>query len=232
MRELVLVRHAVTAWNVEGRIQGQGGAGLSDEGREQAKLTAEWLAESYPRARLYSSDLQRCRETVAALAELTGSEVTLSEALRERDFGEWTGHTHVEVERRWPSEWAAWRNGQDVVQRVGGESTDALADRVGSFARQVLAELAADEAAVLVTHGGSIWHGVHQLVGLRHGSLGGVGNASITVLHVYEHAVQLSLWNQVGHLPPGLRTWFRAARGHSAGDASRSASSDQPSSSG
>lgn len=212
MRQLVLVRHGVTSWNVEGRIQGQGGAGLSDEGREQADLTATWLAESFPSARLYSSDLQRCRETVGPLAELTGERVEFRQELRERDFGDWTSHTHAEVADRWPDEWTRWRNGEDVATAIGGETTDALAERVSALSHEVVSTLDDDTAAILVTHGGSIWHGVHRLVGLPSGSLGGVGNASVTVLHVYDHAVQLSLWNQVGHLPPRLRTWFRAAR--------------------
>lgn len=226
MRQLVLVRHGVTDWNVEGRIQGQGGVGLSDQGHEQAKLTAEWLAESYPDARLYSSDLERCRETVAPLAELMGAGVTYHRELRERDFGDWTGHTHTEVERRWPAAWAAWCAGQDVATAIGGEPTEALAERVEAFARHALGELLDEEIAVLVSHGGSIWHGVHRLVGLPHGSLGGVGNASVTVLHAYDHALQLSLWNQVGHLPPALRTWFRAARGDSARSAADDSGSD------
>ena len=211
-RELVLVRHGVTSWNTEGRIQGQGGAGLSDDGHEQARLTATWLEETFPHARYYSSDLQRCRETIAPLVERSGIDVEFREELRERHFGEWTSHTHAEVEERWPELWAAWRRGEEIAAQIGGETSAELTKRVCGFVDEVVSELDSDGTAVLVTHGGPIWNGVHELVGLPRGSLGGVGNASITVLHDYGHAVQLALWNQVGHLPPRLRTWFRTGR--------------------
>ena len=217
MREVVLVRHGVTAWNVEGRIQGQGGQGLSDDGHEQARLTAAWLAETFPDATYFSSDLQRCRETVAPLVDEAGVHVQYREELRERHFGDWTSHTHREVSDGWPEKWARWRQGEDVTAEVGGESTGALTDRVVDFVGEVVDGLADGEAAVLVTHGGPIWNGVHALVELPLGSLGGVGNASVTVLHQSHHTAQLALWNQVGHLPPRLRSWFRAGRPSSDG---------------
>lgn len=218
MRELVLVRHGVTAWNVEGRIQGQGGEGLSADGREQAELTARWLAETFPDARLYSSDLGRCRETAAPLAAATGSEVRYRPELRERDFGDWTGHTHAEVEAKWPEQWQKWTRGQDLAADIGGETTAVLGDRVAAFVDEVAQDLPMSATAVLVTHGGPIWHGVHRALDLPMGVLGGVGNASVTVLRVYEHARQLVLWNQVGHLPPRLRSWFRSGHGRRTGD--------------
>lgn len=208
----MLVRHGVTNWNTEGRIQGQGGEGLSADGHEQARVTAAWLEESFPDAQYYSSDLQRCRETVTPLVELAEIAVEFREELRERHFGEWTSHTHAEVEERWPDQWSAWRRGEEVAGDIGGETSAELTARVCSFVHEIVAELEEGGTVVLITHGGPIWNGVHELVGLPRGSLGGVGNASITVLHDYGHAVQLALWNQVGHLPPRLRTWFRTGR--------------------
>ena len=66
-RRLVLLRHGRTAWNHEGRIQGQQDVGLDDVGREQAARVAPVLAALSP-SLLWSSDLGRTRETAAAVS--------------------------------------------------------------------------------------------------------------------------------------------------------------------
>lgn len=214
MRSLVLVRHAQSAWNQERRIQGQAGSGLSATGVEQARLTGVWLAASYPGARVVSSDLQRCRETAAPLGEALGTTVTLDAGVRERDFGEWSGQLLDDVAAGHPELWARWRAGEDVVPEVGGESSTALADRVTRAYRRILADVPDDGVVIVVTHGGPVWHGTTALLGLRPGVLGGVGNTAVTELAVGDHDdFVLSAWNQVGHLPPELRSWFRPADG-------------------
>ncbi len=217
MTQLVLVRHGLSAWNIERRIQGQAGSGLSPDGHEQAERTAGWLAETYPDARLWSSDLQRCRETVAPLAAATGTAPTFDERLRERDFGDWSGLLLGEVESGYPELWARWRAGEDVVAEVGGESSRALTDRVVVALTEVLDATPADGAAVVVTHGGPVWHGTHALLSLPHGTLGGVGNAAVTELvRGGDGAYHLAAWNQTAHLPPSLRSYLRPADGRAA----------------
>ncbi|MCA1720314.1 MAG: phosphoglycerate mutase family protein [Actinobacteria bacterium] len=55
-RRVVVLRHGRTAWNDEGRIQGQLDVPLDDVGLAQAAAVAEVLAEARPYA-LVSSDL-------------------------------------------------------------------------------------------------------------------------------------------------------------------------------
>jgi probable phosphoglycerate mutase len=55
---LCVVRHGETAWNAEGRVQGQLDIPLSDAGRAQARSVARALAQGRFQA-LYSSDLGR-----------------------------------------------------------------------------------------------------------------------------------------------------------------------------
>lgn len=219
MKTLVLVRHGQSTWNVEHRIQGQADPSLSPLGQAQADRTAAWLADAYPQARVVTSDLARCHETAAPLATALGLASETHRGLRERDFGAWTGHLHVEVAERWPELHRTWRAGGDVVDKVGGETTPTLVDRVLGALEDVLAATAQGDAAVVVTHGGPIWHGLHRLLRLAEPSLGAVANTSISELLVGDEPGLrlLGLWNQVGHLPVELRTWFqlrslRAAR--------------------
>ena len=59
MSRLFLVRHGESAWNAEGRLQGQAQAPLSDRGRDQAR------ALRLPQLPAVSSDLERAVETAA-----------------------------------------------------------------------------------------------------------------------------------------------------------------------
>ena len=212
MKQLVLVRHGETTWNAEHRVQGQGGAGLSDRGREQAAATGRWLAETHPDAQLYCSDLQRCVETAAPLVDGLAREPTYTARLRERDFGAWTGLLIGEVEEQDPDRFARWRGGEDIMAEIGGEPTTALASRILATLDDIVAGIPDDGTAICVTHGGPIWHGTHGFLELPHGSLGAVANACITELgDDREWGRRLLSWNQVAHLPVALRTSLRTA---------------------
>lgn len=220
MRRLLLVRHGESHWNVELRIQGQAGSGLSPRGRAQAEHTAAWLADAFPEARLFSSDLQRCLETADAIGGALGREPVTDPGLRERDFGRWTGRLVREVAEADPDWWARWRAGEDVVGALGGEDTTTVAARVAA-ALQVLLDGTPDGgASICVTHGGPVWHGTRALLGIADGVLGGVGNASITEIVVHpDWGRRLLTWNQVGHLPAALRDVGRPAAGDTEGRA-------------
>ena len=79
-------------------------------------------------------------------------------------------------------------------------------------------------STIAVTHGGPVWHGVHRLAGAGAGTFGGVDNASCHHLrHVDGGAsdVVIDRWNEVGHLPPELRSgWAPAVSGSAVAAAS------------
>jgi broad specificity phosphatase PhoE len=207
-RRLVLVRHGQSEWNAQHRVQGQSGAGLTDLGHRQAEHTAEWVRRTHPDARLVSSDLRRCRQTVAPIAAALGTDVVEDPQVRERSFGRWEGLSLDEVQAADPDLWARWRSGEDVVAEVGGETGDQLADRV-TAALTAHADARDGGTVVVVTHGGPVWYGMHALLGLPWATLGGVGNAAVTELVRGGHGWWCESWNQTAHLPVELRTSFR-----------------------
>ena len=183
MQRLILVRHGESVWNVERRVQGQTCRGLTTAGHVQAERTADLLASWLEEAVVVSSDLGRCRDTAAPIAAALRVEAASDATLRERDFGRWEGMDRDELERDDPDRYARWRAGEDVIAEVGGESDVILRERAGRAFTALLA--AAGEGAgtvVAVTHGGTIWYGVHELLRITGYRLGAVHNASVTEL--------------------------------------------------
>lgn len=207
----MLVRHGQTDANLERRIQGHGGAGLSELGAEQAERTAAWLAALHPGATVVSSDLQRSRETAAPLAARLGTEVVADAGLRERDFGAWTDQLVSELAGTWPELAERWAGGEDVVAEVGGESSAELVGRVVATLRRLVGGVPAGATVICVTHGGPIWHGTHALLEVEPPRLGPVANGSITRLTVADGKALLDSWNELGHLPAELHTHLQVS---------------------
>ena len=93
---IIIWRHGRTEWNVVNRFQGQADIPLDAVGQGQAVRAAEVLA-AYRPAGLYSSDLSRCYQTAAVLAERLGLEIITDKRLREIHVGSWEGLVGAEV---------------------------------------------------------------------------------------------------------------------------------------
>lgn len=183
-RRIVLWRHGRTEWNATGRFQGQTDIDLDEIGRAQAWESARRLAALEPDL-LISSDLRRTRDTMAALAEITGKPIQLDERLRETFAGEWQGLTGAEIASRYPEEYKAWRAGDPLLKVGGGETRQDVAERMAAAVRDIAARLADDGLAVLTSHGGAARLGIAALIGMpleRFTNIGGLSNGSWSML--------------------------------------------------
>ncbi len=115
-RELIVIRHGLTQWNSEKRIQGQTDIPLSAAGIAQIShyhLPGDWYQYTW-----FCSPLQRARQT-AALLKLP---VTLDEHLREMHWGEWEGHTLPALRAQYGADFLQMeQRGLDMLP-PGGES--------------------------------------------------------------------------------------------------------------
>jgi broad specificity phosphatase PhoE len=150
-RRLVVLRHGRTAWNVEGRFQGQMDPPLDAVGCRQATTAADAMAHLHP-VSVVTSDLVRARQTAETIGARCRIPVTVDPDLREVALGGWEGLDGDEAARRFPDELVAWLAGEDV-RRGGGET---LAEAATRAARALVAAIdcaGAGETIVVVSHG-------------------------------------------------------------------------------
>jgi probable phosphomutase (TIGR03848 family) len=88
---LLLVRHGqtpTTGTSLPGRAPG---LHLADVGVTQAEAAAARLSELTKIDAIYTSPLERARETAAPIAKAAGQKAKIDKGLLECDFGDWTG---------------------------------------------------------------------------------------------------------------------------------------------
>jgi broad specificity phosphatase PhoE len=183
-RRLVLLRHGQTEWNSVGRAQGHADISLDATGHAQAAAAAPYLAAMKP-VRVWSSDLERARETAAYVASAAGLEVETDARLREYDVGVRSGLTREEFEQRHPREYAAWLAHDETVLVDGEETSDQVRARLQPALTECLGALAQGETGIVVTHGACLRVGLLALLGLppeTSRSLRGMDNCGWTVL--------------------------------------------------
>ena len=203
MATLLLVRHGHTD-SAGKRLTGwTAGIHLNEIGRQQA----EHLVERVDGIRIdaiYSSPLERCRETAAPLAKARRLSVHVRRRLIETGYGEWTGRSIAQVRKT-----KLWRTVERVPSAMrfpGGESlleVQARAvDEVNRIARDhpkgiVVVVSHADPIRLVIAQvaGADVDH-LHRLV---------VDTCSITAITLENAVPRLLKVNDTGDLA-GLRT--------------------------
>jgi broad specificity phosphatase PhoE len=126
-----LARHGQTAYNLEGRFQGQQPVPLDELGRTQAHELAE-LAAEHGFAVLWCSTLLRARETAEIVAARIGLEPIEDARLMETDAGDWTDRAFADVQAEAPELFAKFVAGDPTFAFPGGESFAEQEVRVGA----------------------------------------------------------------------------------------------------
>jgi broad specificity phosphatase PhoE len=151
---VLLARHGQTDDNLEPlRFQGFTDTPLNDTGRRQAAELAERVTDRGI-VSLWSSDLQRARETAEIVGGSIGLSPRLDARLREANRGRWEGHLFTEIERDEPEAYAAWMRAGAAFRFPGGESLRDQQERVSAAVRDISAS--GELPALVVCHGGSI----------------------------------------------------------------------------
>ena len=160
---IVLVRHGLSSFNIEHRIQGRDDlSALTAEGEQQACLTGEALRDLRFDA-AYTSPLRRASGTASTLlkAQGQGLTATISDDLLEIDLAPWSGLLRSELKERHPEQERLWREAPETLTlERGGASYSPigeLMEQAGRFKAQLLnghadALAGADRTVLVVGH--------------------------------------------------------------------------------
>ena len=215
---IVLVRHGLSSFNVEKRIQGRDDRStLTETGQEQARRTGQAL-EGLTLDAVYSSPLRRAAETTRLLLQTQGSgtAVQFDDDLLEIDLNPWTGLTPVDLAERDPAGQTLWHQAPEQLQlsRPDGTNYSPLGELFEQAARFVgkLVERhgGTDQTGLVVSHNAILRVLLLQLVGLPidHFRRLRIDNTSVSVLNLLSppagssrpFAVQIESLNGVSHL--------------------------------
>ncbi len=125
---IFLVRHGQTPSTgkiLPGRAPG---LHLAEHGREQAEKAAARFAELATIDAIYTSPLERARETAAPIAKTRGLKPKVERGLLECEFGDWTGAELSKLMKL--REWQTVQRAPSTFRFPGGESFSEMQHRI------------------------------------------------------------------------------------------------------
>ncbi len=203
---ILLFRHGMVD-GAKGVFYSQRDVPLSRQGEKQVHA---WCArlEDLDVAAVYSSDLSRCLFQAQAMGRVWGRKVRALRELREVHFGEWTGLSWDDIEKRYPG-WMA-RRMEDLAgfRPPGGENLEDVRQRALGALMSIVEKHGGKTVAV-VSHGGVNRVILASIIGLPLGNIFSLGQdfACLNLLDFYPdgYSVLQALNITLSHYP-GLCT--------------------------
>jgi broad specificity phosphatase PhoE len=221
---LVLVRHGLSSFNREHRIQGRDDLStLTDDGVAQARAVGRSLADLTIDA-AYSSPLSRAHDTATVILgeQRQAPALERHDDLLEIDLSPWSGLLRAELRERFPEQERLWREAPHTLELSRADGSPyrplpELMEQAGRFVaslferhREALGGPRQDSVLV-VAHNGILRCLLLSLLGLEASGFRRLRleNASISVLNLSaaaggRPAVQLESLNGTSHLESGL----------------------------
>ncbi|WP_054941344.1 histidine phosphatase family protein [Paenibacillus ihuae] len=186
-----LIRHGLTDWNAEGKIQGQSDIPLNDEGRKQADMLGERLLhEPYHWDYCITSGLSRAEETGKIIAaKLAIPLLEPDQRIRERAYGQVEGMTALEREAKWGKEWN--------LLELGQEKDEQLQLRGLAFMEDLSTRYQGSNVLV-ISHGGFLAQLYTALYKDKYTER--LGNLSLTIIEKNEQEWKPLLYNCTRHI--------------------------------
>ena len=136
---LIIIRHGFSEANEQNVFAGSYNIHLTETGKKQAQLTAEYLADT-PIDKIYSSDLFRAEETAAPIAAQKNLPIERRASLREIYGGEWEGKPYFALIEKYKEDFSVWMDNFALARCTGGESIREMYARATAAIREILAE--------------------------------------------------------------------------------------------
>ncbi len=202
MTRLIITRHGQSIANAEKRFAGHSDFDLSDMGRLQAELAADYIVKNFKIDAIYSSDLLRAYNTAKPTAQRLCIEIIPKEELREIFAGEWEGRTTDELAIEYEKDFDVWKNNYAASRCTGGESTAEVYHRVTKTVTE-LADAHDGQTVLLSTHATLVRAIQAYSMGLdetRVGEIPFTHNASINIFTYSDGKLSPENTNIIEHL--------------------------------
>lgn len=159
MAYLVLVRHGESTWNAKGIWTGLTDVGLSEKGKEEAKVAGKAVADiNFQIA--FVSVLKRAKETLEEIEKVLGvaNLPTIEDAaLNERDYGDYTGKNKWQVKTEIGDEaFLKLRRSWDYPIPYGESLKDVYVRIIPYYKEQILPKLREGKNVLVSAHGNSL----------------------------------------------------------------------------
>lgn len=137
MTKLLIIRHGQSQANLDGVFVGHVNSPLSDLGKQQAELTANYIVSNYHVDAVYASDLDRAFYTGKRVADLLGLPITADRQLREIFAGDWEQVKFDDLAEHYGEPYQIWL--KDIGRAIcpNGESVAQLQERFVSALRRI-----------------------------------------------------------------------------------------------
>ena len=156
MTTLLVIRHGQSVANLEDKFAGFSDFDLTDLGRKQAELAAEYIKKHYKVDAVYASDLLRAYNTALPTARAFGLEINKSEALREVYAGKWEGMKYADINKTEGEIFSKWFKDYLNAYCPEGESVTDVCRRVWPEVKRIV-EAHKGETVVIASHANPVW---------------------------------------------------------------------------
>ena len=168
---------------------------LSPHGKSQADSLAHHFRYVDLHA-IYASPMKRAQQTLAPLASNRKFQPKVLRDLHEVDFGDWTGHTWLELRDKFGTNAGDWLDKLEAGAIPNGETAERLRARIDPCLQQILKEADGQQVAV-VCHGGIVRMMLAILLQLPLSKMARfeIEYASVTEVHHHPHKTEVQLLN-------------------------------------
>ena len=216
---LLLVRHGLSSFNIEKRIQGRNDlSSLTQEGKSQAIKTGKVLSE-IAIDHLYTSPLRRASETTENIIRSCNQDIKpiYDNGLLEVQLGEWSGLTIEEVKSKFPNDYEIWqKNPSDLEIKLNGEKykpVQELFSQANNFINKLIKKHppSSNKTILIVAHNAILRALILNLIGKNSQGFRRLrlNNASISIFNINKNQtnsikVQIECLNSTTHLEPAI----------------------------
>ena len=140
MVRIILQRHGQSRANETSVFAGHLDVELTETGKKQAEISADYIVQNYKIDKIYSSDLKRAYDTAQAVAGRICKDVTAKKELREIFAGEWDGQLFDDLQVKYKADYAVWLSDIGKAECTGGETVKQFSERIISAITDIAKE--------------------------------------------------------------------------------------------